>query len=287
MIKKILIGLVLAALVAIGFGAIRGQAFGTSPEDCVPSDAWTETIEHPAITHEETVVVTPSIPAVEEVWANFSPNHSKEPFVGPPSFPSDSRGTWHMHNKIPGGHEGPDGVYFKGNPHKGGDWFYRHAGSPAVPAVTKTVTVVDEEAWTETIEHPAVVCPPGDPTDPPTPTDDPTPTDEPTPTDDPTPTDEPTPTDPPVTDPPVTETPTPEPTPSFPPIDQCLHAPWACDPPVDKTPHHPKHHNPPKQLTQCIDGAWVITQGDEVLSISGTCDADSVPVPTEAEEEGF
>jgi hypothetical protein len=169
-------------------------------DECVPSEAYTETIEHPLESHtvyhaevtevihhpevtEEVTVIDQA--GVEEVWANFSPNQSRDPFVGPPTYPSDPRGTWQVHSNIPGGHEGPDGVYFKGNPHKGGDWFYRQV---AVAEVTHTETVVteeaydetvvvreawiehvvDQEAWTEIIEHPAVTCDEDpDPTDPP------------------------------------------------------------------------------------------------------------------------
>jgi len=44
------------------------------------------------------------------------------------------------------------------------NWFYFRAPVPAQPEVTEQATVVDQEAWTETVEHPAVVCP----TEPPT-----------------------------------------------------------------------------------------------------------------------
>ena len=63
-----------------------------------------------------------------EVWANFSPDDKKGVYVGPPSWPTDSDGTWHIHGDIPSGHAGPDGVYKMGSGN--GDWFYRHgAGS--------------------------------------------------------------------------------------------------------------------------------------------------------------
>jgi len=180
-IKAVLIA-ILTVVVAVGLGAVIKHSASADDRPivdppCVPSDAWTETIEHPAVTHEETVVVQE---AVDAVWANFQPNDNHAPFVGPPSYPSDPRGSWNVHNQIPGGHEGPDGVYSKGNPAKGGNWFYRQA---AVEEVTETIVVVDEEAWTETIEHPAVVCE-EEPTEEPT-----VPTEEPSedPTDDPEP----------------------------------------------------------------------------------------------------
>jgi hypothetical protein len=62
------------------------------------------------------------------VWQNFSPNNDQGPFEGPPSWPTDPRGTWqHQDKSIPGGHEGPDGVYQRGSGN--GSWFYRAAGS--------------------------------------------------------------------------------------------------------------------------------------------------------------
>ena len=63
-----------------------------------------------------------------EVWANFSPDDKNGVYVGPPSWPTDPDGTWHIHGDIPNGHAGPDGVYKTGSGN--GDWFYRHgAGS--------------------------------------------------------------------------------------------------------------------------------------------------------------
>jgi hypothetical protein len=156
------------ALVAAPLSSASATEGGYPPEVCIPSDAipaWTEVVPdivHPAVY--ETVVVTPTIPAIAAVWLNFSPNNDEGTFIGPPAFPVDERGTWHDHGILPPGQAGPDGVYANGNPDKGGNWFYRHAAVPAVPEVTKDVLVEDE--WTEVvpdIEHaavPAVVCPP-------------------------------------------------------------------------------------------------------------------------------
>lgn len=171
------------------------------PEKCVPHDAWTETIEHPevshivhhdavtetihhpaethvvhhdAVTEERTVIDSPA------VWANWVPNETQGPQDYTPVWPTDERGTWIVHNQLPPGHEGPNGVYQQG----GGNspWFYRQAEVSHVETVivkeaydevvidkeawdeVKVITeaydetVIDEEAWTETIEHPAVVC---------------------------------------------------------------------------------------------------------------------------------
>lgn len=176
----------LALAAATVVGVQSAHATGDDPEPCVPSEAWTQTIEHPAkVKHH------PAIPAVTEtipgMWQNFSPNKYQKKFVGPPAHPVDERGTWnHMNKPIPPGHAGPDGVYQNGNGN--GSWFYRQAEKVVI--VTPEIPAWDEilkEAWTETIEHPAVTCE-DDPTDEPTPTE-PTPTDEPTdePTEDPTP----------------------------------------------------------------------------------------------------
>lgn len=109
-------------------------------------DAVTHVVHHDAVTHEETNVISEEVP---EVWANFSPDHQQGPFTGPPSWPSDDRGTWHLHDKIPGGHEGDDGVYQRDNPHSGrADWFFRQNHKDAV---TETVVVVDQEAYDETV----------------------------------------------------------------------------------------------------------------------------------------
>lgn len=190
---RILVVAVILAVIASIIGTVTMTSANAqgNEEPCVPSEAWTETIEHPevshvvhheavthvvhhdAVTHEETVVDQEATP---EVWANFSPDRQQGPFTGPPSFPEDARGTWHVHDKIPGGHEGADGVYQRDNPGSGrADWFYRHNPTDAVThqvtvvdqeAYDETVvdqeaydeTVVDQEAWTETIEHPAVTC---------------------------------------------------------------------------------------------------------------------------------
>ncbi len=174
MLKKIIIGLIALVLVAVGVGIAFGGTANASEGDqpCVPSDAYDEVIHHDAVTHvvhhdavthEETVVDSP---AVAEIWANFSPDHQEGPFEGPPAYPTDDRGTWHNHDKIPGGHEGPDGVYQRDNPHSGNaDWFYRLNGHDAVTHQVTVVdqeaydeTVVDQEAYDETIHHDAVTC---------------------------------------------------------------------------------------------------------------------------------
>jgi hypothetical protein len=161
------------ALIAALVLSVAGFTFvanaSEAPADCsTPTLVETSTVHHDAVTHEETRTVTVvDVPAFDEVveegtpavWANFAPNDSQATFVGPAVWPTDARGTWIIHKKIPGGHVGADGVYAKGNPAKGGNWFYRQAATEDVivhhPAETheeeQTVTVVDSEAFDETI----------------------------------------------------------------------------------------------------------------------------------------
>ena len=170
------LGLAIAGLLAVFSGGLLLITAGTAAstpssadQSCVPSAAWTETIPHPAVSHTESVVVvdqeawTETVPAIAELWQNFSPNKDQGPFEGPPTWPEDPRGTWnHILKPIPPGHAGPDGVYQNGEGN--GSWFYRRAGVPEQviehPAVTheEQVEVVDQAAWTETVQHPAVVC---------------------------------------------------------------------------------------------------------------------------------
>ena len=162
-----LAGTLLAGFLVAG-AALPAQATNGG-EDCAPREgkpAWTEVvpdINHPA--EYETVVVTPGQEAKPAVWANFSPNKDQGPFVGPPTYPTDPRGTWHDKGHLPPGQAGPDGVYEqrddKGEDKengKGGDWFYRQAAVPAVEEVTEERLV--KEAWIEVvpdIEHPEVL----------------------------------------------------------------------------------------------------------------------------------
>lgn len=158
--RKTLASILVAVLAMVCLGLAQAKAIGddVDPSDpgCVPAAAWTEVIEHEAVTHTEEVIDVPGTPAVAEVWANFSPNDNKGPFDGPPSYPTDPRGTWHDKGHLPPGHAGPDGVYQRGNGN--GDWFYRQAGKPAVDDTYKTIVIVDVEAYTENIEHPEVIC---------------------------------------------------------------------------------------------------------------------------------
>jgi len=179
--KKVLSGASIIALAVAGMLAVATPASATQtppPTECVPSDAvpaYTEVvpdIEHPAVGEPTITIDNPDyIPATEgtpAVWANFSPNDEEGTFTGPPTYPTDERGTWHDHGTLPPGQAGPDGVYANGNPDKGGNWFYRQAEVPGTPAEGEPTIVVDnpdyEPAYTEVvpdIEHPgvpAVIC---------------------------------------------------------------------------------------------------------------------------------
>jgi hypothetical protein len=83
-------------------------------------------------TQERTRTWVKAVAGVDEVWANFSPNSFNRPFTGPPNWPFDWRGTWQVHDDIPNGHEGPNGVYQKGSGN--GSWYYRVNGVTGVPA---------------------------------------------------------------------------------------------------------------------------------------------------------
>jgi hypothetical protein len=157
-------------LMSSGFALMAGvgPAGAADGTDCTPRAAWTETVDHPAVTHTERVMTDPGspavdpVPAVPGVWANWAPSNTQGPQDYTPVWPTDARGKWVVHDDVPPGHAGPDGVYQQG----GGNspFFYRKAGTPAIPgkaAVAPTFedkVVVDKKAWTEEIDHPAVTC---------------------------------------------------------------------------------------------------------------------------------
>lgn len=274
-ILSVVLGLI-CAIALVGFAARSASA--TEEVPCVPADAWTEVIDHPAVTHVEHHEAGYH---TEYHFAKFThtktgTKHGNNINYGPygpwTKWSPETHTSWELTNTPIGSPE------YHGDGHNGNSYWYRE-WQAQWDGQTKEVqnfggdydtTVVDHEAWTETIEHPAVVC-----EEPPTET--PTPTVPPV-------IDEPTPTVPPVTEPPVTDTPTPTPPTEEPPV---VNPPKDNPPKEPRTPKPPKTVGPPPQLTQCIGGTWVISQGDKILSSSGTCDQDSVPAPTEAREEGF
>ena len=161
-----------AAITALGvtmaLGFILLGAASATPEDTdcpavivIHHEAQTHVIHHEAQTHEEKVIDAP------EVWANFSPNDKHGTFEGPPSWPTDPNGTWQIHDKIPGGHDGPDGVYHQGNGN--GDWFYRQAERSHVESVVDREAydqvIVDVPARDEEVPNPDYPCETATPTE--------------------------------------------------------------------------------------------------------------------------
>jgi hypothetical protein len=153
-------------------------------------DGWSKfdyrTVTDKAATTEQ-VLVAPAVPAVAGSWQEFSPNKDLGTFEGPPTHPTDPRGTWSGSKTDGGPQQDASGVFLNGTGN--GSWFYRSQGTPAVPAVYRTVehpaetheeimfirTVATpghtEYHWsvyerTVTPGEPSVVCPPVDPIDP-------------------------------------------------------------------------------------------------------------------------
>jgi hypothetical protein len=112
--------------------------------------ARTETIEHPAVTEEVHHPATEDSAGLRWQW---HPNPHVDEGGSPPSFPTDPNGWWTSSNAKWNGTE-PLGVPFQeggGNQGNNASWFYWER-IPGQPEWTETVVV--EEAWTETIEHP-------------------------------------------------------------------------------------------------------------------------------------
>jgi hypothetical protein len=162
-------------LVAAGLGVTTSSA--SAADTCyqtVVAGAWAETVEHEAVTHEETVTIVDepaweeTIPATEGNWENLSW------FVWPGGPVEDAPAledpNWHPVPAMPQGgpHEPvPGTVYNVSHSAAGlGSWFKYDGtfvtGTPEQvidhPPVThdETTTVIDEEAWTETVDHPAM-----------------------------------------------------------------------------------------------------------------------------------
>lgn len=141
----------LGVLVLSSGVALMTSATSANAADCVPQAAFTETINHPAVTH---VVHHDAVAAVPEKWFNFAPTDPGK-FDGTPSWPTDPLGKWEA---VPGHANGGPGDGF-GIIHQGqggGSWFYRQAGVEGKDAFDETV--VDTAASVETINHPAVTC---------------------------------------------------------------------------------------------------------------------------------
>lgn len=162
--KSLIAAAAIAALCLIGAPSMASATNGGGGGDeCVPSEAipgyWEDVpdITHPAVGEPKITVENPDYqPATDgtsAIWANFSPNDQQATFVGPATYPTDERGTWHDHGQLPPGQAGPDGVYANGNPDKGGNWFYRQAAVPGTDAVgTPTIEIDNPDYKPERIE---------------------------------------------------------------------------------------------------------------------------------------
>jgi LPXTG-motif cell wall-anchored protein len=145
--KKFLI--VLASVIALATltatPALAGENAEGSGDCATVIDVPEQVIHHDAVTHEVIVI---DVEAVSGFWQNFQPNHSQATFIGPPSYPTDTRGTWGAKKVNGGPQQDASGVYSNGNPAKGGNWFYRQQD---VAEESHTEIIVDEEAYDEII----------------------------------------------------------------------------------------------------------------------------------------
>jgi hypothetical protein len=138
----LVLAVIAAVLVWLGIGSAQADE-GRPIHTCITTPGWTEEIMHDAIFHEEEIF---------DHWQRYSWTGGPWESDEAPPFPSDN---WQPNVQGDPHGIGVEGAYFVSHGGSGnGDWFY-------LEAVTKTVTVVDEEAWTEYIEHPPVTtCPP-------------------------------------------------------------------------------------------------------------------------------
>lgn len=163
-LRMLLAFALIVALAIFGISLASNTAAASDGEICVPSAAWTETINHPAVTHEETVVVSE---AVEGQHYSLKGNSGIDKDEVPPT-PEVNPDIWQANTAQEPHDNGAGqpvtwldapgaGLHYASHGSSGKrDWFYYRAPKPEV---TETVVVVDEEAWVEVIDHPAVVCP--------------------------------------------------------------------------------------------------------------------------------
>ena len=160
--KRTITSLIVTLIVVMFMPALLETAGANEP--CVPKDAWTETIEHPAETHVEQKWVVDVPASTTEVfvgWQRYSYNGSWDSNEAPP-FP-DAK--WQPNVQGDPHGVGVAGPYFRSNGNSGNvDWFYLEAVYETVVVEEQghfeDVVVVDKAAWTETIKQPAKTCPP-------------------------------------------------------------------------------------------------------------------------------
>ena len=133
-LKQLLFIVAALALVSLGLVATistASPARATDTQPCEPKDAWTETVvDHEATTRPSSTRRRGPRPSPGEPGSGRTSRRTtrQATFVGPAIWDTDSRGTWNVHDQSTPGQAGPDGVYASGDPDKGGNWFYRHAG---------------------------------------------------------------------------------------------------------------------------------------------------------------
>lgn len=143
-IRKFIAGAAVAVLATLGVGLTAQSASAHTPTASATCEALTVDATYyetkPGTPESGTPTITkanpdykPATEGTASVWAVFSPNDSQGTFQGPPTYPTDARGTWQVKGELPGGHAGPNGVYQNGNGN--GSWFYRAAAIPGTPAV--------------------------------------------------------------------------------------------------------------------------------------------------------
>jgi hypothetical protein len=133
-------------LVSSGLALMATAGPSTAADgDCVPADAYTETVVDTAA-----VPAVPAVPAVAGYWQNFEPNKDQGTFTGPPTYPVDLRGTWSEPKTDGGPDQDASGVYQNGSGNS--SWFYRSQGTPEIPRKPAVPAV------THQVDHPAVTC---------------------------------------------------------------------------------------------------------------------------------
>lgn len=168
----------MGAMLVVALSGVTAATAQAAEDECVPAAAYTTTVDHPAVTHTETVhheavthtVHHEAVPAGPDLWWNWSPNNTREPQDYEPAFPVDERGTWQGPHENGGPDQDTYGTFNASNENSGNSsWFHREHGTPAVDAYDEVVvdqeaydeqvTVVDQDAYTTTVDHPAVTCP--------------------------------------------------------------------------------------------------------------------------------
>lgn len=158
---------VLAAVLIVGSIFAPVSQTQANAEECVPSEAYTETVVLvPGVpAWDETVVVSESYDeTVFDHWQRYSWTGGPHAEDTAPGFPSAD---WQPNVQGDPHGVGVEGAYFRSNGNSGrGDWFYLEAVTIVVhhPEVTEVIHHEAVPEVTDTVEHEAVTC--DDPTEP-------------------------------------------------------------------------------------------------------------------------